>query len=49
MVFTGKAHTVPKLFKDEASLIQFVSETKGAIGYVPDFEAFKNVKVITIK
>lgn len=48
MVFTGNAHIIPRYFDSEASLIQYVSETKGAIGYVSAFKSFKNVKVIKI-
>ncbi len=49
MVFTGKTHMIPKYFDNEASLIQYVSETQGAIGYVSAFTSFKNVKVIIVK
>ncbi len=48
-LFIGKAHMVPKPFKNEVSLIRYVSETKGAIGYVSSFKSPKNVKTISIK
>ena len=47
MVFTGKGRK-PKAFKNDAEIIQFVSETSGAIGYVGTDAALKNVKVITV-
>lgn len=47
MVFTGKGQK-PKAFKTDEELIQFVSETSGAIGYVSSDAALKNVKTITV-
>lgn len=47
MVFTGKGRK-PKAFKTDEELIQFVSKTKGAIGYVRTDAALKNVKTITV-
>lgn len=53
MLFMGKTHIMPESFDDEASLIRFVSQNKGAIGYVSSskFSATpsENVKVISIK
>ena len=53
MLFMGKTHKIPKPFDDEASLIRFVSETKGAIGFVRSLNSSvpssENVKVISIK
>jgi len=47
MVFTGKGQK-PKTFKTDEELIQFVSETTGAVGYVSTDAALKNVKTITV-
>jgi ABC-type phosphate transport system substrate-binding protein len=47
MVFTGKGQK-PKAFKTDEELIQFVSETSGAIGYVSADVTIKNVKTITV-
>ncbi|MFH2066124.1 MAG: substrate-binding domain-containing protein [Pseudomonadota bacterium] len=47
MVFTGKGQK-PKAFKTDEELIQFVSETSGAIGYVGSDAALTNVKTITV-
>jgi len=47
MVFTGKGQK-PKAFKTDEELIQFVSETSGAIGYVSTDATIKNVKTITV-
>ena len=48
LVFTGKA-AAPKSFDDSASLLQFVSGTSGAVGFVGDGEANGSVKTISIK
>lgn len=47
MVFTGKGQK-PKAFQSDEELIQYVSETQGAIGYVGKDAALKNVKTITV-
>jgi ABC-type phosphate transport system substrate-binding protein len=47
MGFTGKGRK-PKAFKNDAEIIQFVSETSGAIGYVGTDAGLKNVKIITV-
>jgi ABC-type phosphate transport system substrate-binding protein len=47
MVFTGKGQK-PKAFDTDEEIIQFVSETSGAIGYVGTKAALKNVKTITV-
>lgn len=46
-MFTGKGF-MPKSFMEEKDVIKFVSETKGAIGYVPDTAVLNGVKVIKI-
>ena len=47
LVFTGKG-SAPKSFHTEAELIQYVSETAGAIGYVPSELRPENVKILKI-
>lgn len=47
-VFAGKA-SAPKTFDDAASLVQFVSSTAGAVGFVGDGQAGSSVKSISIK
>ncbi|MFH2065851.1 MAG: substrate-binding domain-containing protein [Pseudomonadota bacterium] len=47
MVFTGKGQK-PKALNSDEEIIQFVSETSGAIGYVSTDAALKNVKTITV-
>lgn len=47
MVFTGKGQK-PKAFETDQELVQFVSETSGAIGYVGANAALNNVKTITV-
>lgn len=48
LIFTGKA-AAPKAFDDAASLVQFVSGTSGAVGFVGDGQAGSSVKTISIK
>lgn len=48
LVFNGKA-VAPKSFDDAAALIQFVSGTYGAVGFVGANETGSSVKTITIK
>jgi ABC-type phosphate transport system substrate-binding protein len=45
MVFTGEA-PYPKVFKDMQSLIDFVSKTNGAIGYVDTSVKTEGVNVV---
>ena len=45
-VFTGEG-TIPRSFKTEKSLIDFVARTKGAIGYI-SFPQNKRVKIVKI-
>jgi len=47
MVFTGKGHK-PKAFQTDEEFVQFVSKTKGAIGYVSAEAELKNVKTINV-
>ena len=47
MVFTGKGRK-PKAFQSDEELVRFVSETKGAIGYVSAEAELKNVKTIGV-
>jgi ABC-type phosphate transport system substrate-binding protein len=46
-VFTGEG-MIPKIFQNEESLIEFVANTKGAVGYISG-PTNKPVKVITIE
>lgn len=46
-VFTGKG-SPPRSFKDERDMIKFVSETRGAIGYVSSGIKLDNVKTISV-
>jgi ABC-type phosphate transport system substrate-binding protein len=45
-VFTGQG-TPPKSFASDKELVQFVSQTEGAIGYVSSGEGLDNVKKLT--
>ena len=45
MIFSGKG-VPPKSFASEKELIDFVSQTAGAIGYVDSTTPMENVKVI---
>jgi ABC-type phosphate transport system substrate-binding protein len=47
MVFTGKG-CKPKCFKTEAELIQYVSQTNGAIGYIGQGTGAKDVKILEV-
>ena len=47
-IFTGKG-TPPRSFGDEAELVKFVAETKGAIGYISSDTSTDEVKLIQIK
>ncbi|MFO7559209.1 MAG: substrate-binding domain-containing protein [Desulfobacterales bacterium] len=47
MIFTGKG-CEPKCFKTEAELIQYVSQTDGAIGYIGQRTGTENVKVLEV-
>ena len=47
MVFTGKG-CKPKCFKTEAELIQYVSQTNGAIGYIGRGTGTKDVKILEV-
>ncbi len=48
VVFTG-AGIPPKIFKQEADLVEFIAETKGAIGYINSATSHEGVKVITVE
>jgi hypothetical protein len=48
LVFTGKA-SMPKSFASDAEIIRYVSNTKGAIGYVSAGAEVSGVKKITVK
>lgn len=47
-VFSGKG-TPPKSFASDSEMVQFVAQTKGALGYVSSNEGLDNVKVITVE
>ncbi len=47
-IFTGKG-SLPKSFSSDQEMIKFISETKGAIGYVSAESDLKNVNPISIK
>jgi ABC-type phosphate transport system substrate-binding protein len=47
-VFTGQG-TPPKSFANDKEMIQFVTQTDGAIGYVSSGEGLDNVKKLTIE
>lgn len=46
-VFTGKGR-LPKKYESESKIIEYISSTKGAIGYVSAAAARRSAKVITI-
>jgi ABC-type phosphate transport system substrate-binding protein len=48
LVFTGKGSMPPFLEKDE-DVIQFVAETKGAVGFVPSGANTDSVKVMSVE
>lgn len=48
LIFTGKA-AAPKTFDDAAGVVQFVSSTSGAVGFVGDGQAGSSVKTLSIK
>ena len=39
----------PKSFKTEKALVDFISKTEGAIGYVSSDAKLKNVKIISVE
>jgi len=47
-VFTGQG-TPPKSFASDKELIQFITQTEGAIGFVSSGDGLDNVKKITIE
>jgi ABC-type phosphate transport system substrate-binding protein len=47
LVFTGQG-TPPEKFADDAEMVRYVSETKGAIGYVSVGASTDGVKVLTV-
>ncbi len=47
MLFTGKG-IIPKSFNTEKDLIQYVTETQGAIGYIKDDTKAENVNIILV-
>ncbi|MBU0996077.1 MAG: hypothetical protein KJ737_26575 [Proteobacteria bacterium] len=46
-LFIGKGR-IPKIFKTEQEIVNFVAKTDGAIGYVSPSAAIDTVKVITV-
>jgi len=48
IIFSG-AGTLPRILKSEEKLVEFVSATKGAIGYINAATRHENVKVITVQ
>lgn len=46
-LFTGKGK-IPKTYKTEQALIQFIAQTKGSIGYVSKSADIDNVKLIKV-
>ena len=48
LIFTGKGFA-PQAFESDQALIKFVSETRGAIGYVSPGSKLENVKTISVK
>ncbi len=48
VVFSG-AGAPPKILKTEAKLVEFVTATKGAIGYINSTTSHEGVKVITVE
>ncbi|MBU0992816.1 MAG: substrate-binding domain-containing protein [Proteobacteria bacterium] len=49
MVFMGKATFIPKSIKEEDKLMEYISSTKGAIGYISSNKLIKGIKVIAVK
>lgn len=47
-IFTGKV-IEPKTFESDKEVVQYVSETKGALGYVSAKTNLENVKKISVK
>jgi len=47
-VFTGQA-SPPKSFASDREMIQFITKTEGAIGYVSSSEGLSNVKLVEIE
>jgi len=47
-IFTGTGRP-PKLFATEEELIDYVAETKGAIGYIDAATPYEGVKVLSIR
>ncbi len=47
MLFSGKG-SLPKSFDTEKELVQYVSQTPGAIGYINNTTALENAKVISV-
>lgn len=47
MMFTGKG-MIPKSFSSDKAVMDFVSNTKGAIGYISSKAALNRVKPITV-
>jgi ABC-type phosphate transport system substrate-binding protein len=48
LVFTGK-RSAPQAFDGDGSMMKYISENKGAIGYVPAEAKLNNVKTISVK
>ena len=49
LIFTGKSNTVPKYFNTEDELIEFISSTTGAIGYISSNSTPNGVKIISVQ
>ncbi len=48
VIFTGTG-TPPKIFRDEAELVQYVAETDGAVGYISATTPHEGVKPLSVK
>ena len=48
MVFTGKG-SPPKKFEEIEKLVEYVANTKGAVGYISKSTAIDNVKIIDVE
>ena len=48
VIFTGMGNP-PRIFKSEEDLVNFVRDTKGAIGYIGSSTSHEGVKIIKIK
>ena len=48
LVFAGQA-TMPRSFETEATLVEFIAHTPGAIGYITQTTPHEDVKVLILK